>query len=283
VPRPPVKQPKKKKPIVIPKPRNYMLTDMHRFYRNTDWSNLWEDWYLSVNPQGQFKYKTLRTFIKKVAVSQEQKRFMSWYLGPKQNPDMEQVNYPYVPDGPVDWVEKRNSGGWFSDKNLVVLGKEITRRVNALDAMRTAGNTFTLHSLARAEQLAQRLDEEFRGSFFLPGLSLSQNSVRAELYVSLHTKLLDYKAKAQDLYAKSHGINFEDMSGLVQLMTASAMATTQAQLADGKQPTKQEAAITKFVEMTLAKASRYQLPLPTDIEAKVEEVISIADAKKKLQ
>jgi hypothetical protein len=264
------------------KPKNRMLTDMNLFYRRTDWGSLWEDWYLSVGTEGQFKYRFIRTFVKVIGESMEQRRFLNWYLGPKIDSDPDTLRYPYVADGPVDWAEKRKSGGWFTHKNLTVLGKEITRRMNALDALREAGNQCTLSSLVRAEQLAQRLDEEFRGSFFLPGLSLHSNQERAELYVSLHTKLLDLKAKAQDLYAKSHGVNFEDMSGLVRLMEATAMASAQAQLIEGKQPTKMEAALNKFVQMTMAKASRYDLPLPTDIEASVTEVVTAIDAKKKL-
>lgn len=277
----------KKKPIA-PDFRDRMLADMRLYFRGTDWSDLWQRWYLSVDGENERKYKSLREFCKDIAESKEQKHFLLWYLGPKPEEgevDLEAPKYKFIPDGPVDWVKRRNSGGWFTEGNLKAFGMEITRRMNALDALREAGK-ITLHSLVRAEQLAQRLDEAFNGTFFIPGMTLEGNEKRAKLYLDLHERILGMKSTAQDLYAKSHGVNFEDMSGLAALMQASALAATLRD-AEGGTLDPAQSAIKAFVQMTLAKSSRYNLPLPEGAEGSIIEMVQAdkdkADKKKKVQ
>ncbi len=268
--------------------RDRFLYDMHLYFRATDWSEMWKQWYLAVDGENAPKYRTIRSFAKAQAESKEQKQFLLWYLGPLPEPgvpDLEATKYPFISTGPVDWVEKRNSGGWFTDKSLKAFGMEITRRMNALDALREAGK-ITLNSLVRAEQLAQRLDEAFNGTFFIPGMTFDGNARRAELYLSLHDRILTMKGRAQDLYAKSHGVNFDDMSGLQALMQASALAATIRE-AEGHELNPAQSAIKAFVQMTLAKAARYDLPLPEGAGAHIIDVVNQdkekADKKKKLQ
>lgn len=277
----------KKKPLPADF-RDRALVDMRLYFRATDWSDLWQRWFLSVDGENERKYKSLREFAKAMAESKEQKHFLLWYLGPKPEDgevDLEAPKYKFITDGPVDWVKKRNSGGWFTEGNLKAFGMEINRRMNALDALREAGK-ITLHSLVRAEQLAQRLDEAFQGTFFIPGMTLAGNERRAELYLSLHSKILDMKARAQDLYAKSHGVNFEDMSGLQALMQASALAATLRD-AEGATLDPAQSAIKALVQMTLAKSARYSLPLPEEAEGHIIDVVNAdkekAEKKKKVQ
>jgi hypothetical protein len=253
-----------------------ILTDMRRYFRWTDWAQLWSDWFLSVDNEGKRLYKTIHTFAKEKGESVEQYRFLMWYLGPAPEPnetDDEAKKYPFITDGPVDWVKKRNENGWYTEKNLRAFTAEIRRRDNVLDAMQEAGRTVTLNSIARAEHIAQKIDKYFGGEPLVEGLSLAQNKMRAEFYLALQKDVLGLQERTFVLFAKSHGVNFEDMSGLVHLMTAAAMSAT-TRHAEGKVLSREEAAVKSIVEMTLAKSARYQLPVPVDAEAKIVEAVA---------
>jgi hypothetical protein len=289
---PKLKEPRVKKVVVPGKHcayhtdfRDRILTDMRRYFRYTDWASMWTEWYQSVGEDGRRKYRTVYQFVKEKAESKEQFSFLAWYLGPKpfdDEKDEHQKKYSFVPDGPEDWVKRRNENGWYTSKNLEKFTAEIRRRDNVLDAMQEAGRTVTLSSIARAEKLAQRIDQYFQGEPLLEGASLAENTSRAGFYLRLQRDVMGLQERAFNLFAKSHGVNFEDMSGLVHLMTASAMAASVRQ-SEGKEISREQAAVKSIVEMTLAKSSRYQLPIPKDAEDKIVEAAAQYEvvAKKK--
>lgn len=258
-----------------------ILSDMHRYYRSVNWADLWEDWYLSLDEGGDYKYKTIYQFAKHHGESQAQRSFLLWYLGPPV--DKEEQNefgrYTFI-DGPVDWMKKRQDGGWFTGENVKKLSKELKRRFNVLDKMSAIGDTIGVEFLERAQAIASQLDNEFKGSLLkYPG--------RTKLYLQLQDDVLAYYAKAQKLYCESLGVNLEDMSGLVHLMTAAAQqATTRANTNGIQAPSREQAALRSFVEMTMTKAARYQLPMPADAEATIIDAIEEVDEaprKSKLQ
>lgn len=281
------KKTKVKAPVdVLAHLQSLSLTDMRRFYKYTDWSKLWEQFYLSVDSHNQPKYKTLFAFVKEVAKSKDQRKFLSWYLGPvdedsKDYKDQAKL-YSFVPDGAVDWLKRRDTGGWHTEETLKRFTKEIRNKWNALESLREAGNTLILPSLVRYEHLSQQLDDAFKGTFFIPGISFKEMEERAEAYLKLHSRLLDLKGSAQDLYAKAHGINFADMSGLVQIMTAQAMAASQKQLQEGG-ASKHNAVLTSLVDMITEKAAIYKMPLPDDMNQKIIDVTNQTKKKKELQ
>lgn len=288
------KKPIKKKVAIAPCGVAYYFTDfrdkmkvqMRFYFRHTDWANMWEEWYLGVDSSGTPKYPTLNSFINAKAESKEQAEFLWYYLGPKDK-ESEAIahKYTFAPE-PVDWVAKRKSGGWFTDKNIRAISVDVTRRMNALEKLQEAGDKVTLISLVRAGQLAQKIDEDFKGVLFLPGLSFGANEARARLYIELHEKVLNLQAKAQDLFAKSHGINFDDMAGLEHLYVATAMAAQQRAIEGGVIETKDQKVLKAFAEMTLLKHQRYQLPLPADAEEKIVEALTDDDEpirRKKVQ
>lgn len=261
------------------------LTDMRSFFWRTDWGAWWEDFHLGLNERGGFKYRRLVSFIKVKSKSQQQKTFLNWYLGPKE-PGWEKLpeaeRYKWVTGGPVDWVERRKTGGWFHEVSLKKVMSEIARRSNAYEKMAEAGDKMTLPALVRAEKMAQMVDEAFRGEAFLPSLSFDQNMERAGKYLSLHERVQSLRGRALKLYALSQGINFDDMSGLVQLMTASAMAAAQRQAVDGiEAPTTGGRALKAMVEMALFKAAQHNLPLPEGAEDQIVAAEYAAVVKKK--
>lgn len=257
------------------------LVDMRLYYRTVDWAQMWEDWYLGVNSDGTPRYDTLRSFIKDKSESKQQTKFLYWYLGPDDVDAVEDAKqYKGVGcEGPIDYVHKRRTGGWFCDKNMKALASDISRRMNALDALKEAGNRVTLHSLLRAGQLQLQLDDAFKGQFFLPGLSMKANEDRARTYIDLHEKLLNMMGTAQDLYAKSHGINFADMAGLSRLMEAAALSAAQQDAITGKTQTREQKALTALVEMTITKHQRYGMVLPPDAETAIVETVAVLDEK----
>jgi hypothetical protein len=259
-----------------------ILSDMHRYFRSVNWSDMWEDWYLSLNEDGGFKYKSIYQFAKNHGESQAQRSFLLWYLGPPvelKEEQRESRKYTFV-DGPLDWLKKRQNGGWFTGDNVKKLSKELKHRFNVLDKMSAVGDTIGIGFLERAQAIASQLDIEFKGSLLnYPG--------RTKLYLQLQEEVLDYYAKAQKLYCESLGVNLEDMSGLVHLMTAAAQqAATRADVAGIQAPSREQAALKSFVEMTMTKAARYQLPMPADAEATIIDAIEEVDEaprKKNLQ
>lgn len=262
------RQATKRKPAA---PKNRALEDMQRFYRSLDLAALWEDFYVSIDAGGRPKYKSVRQFAKAHSTNEKQFDFLIWLFGPKDSDSALKAVYPYA--DPLEFEKRRESGGWFTEENLQEHSKLIRQEINALDALRSAGNGITIHSLARMENLARRLDEDFNGRFFVDGLSMKENVQRARLYVMLQEKLLHMIGYAQDIYAKSHGINFQDMSGFERLLAAQAMAMAASTEVRESRVTK---VMGRIVEMALEKGTKHNIPLP----AEVEKVVVMGAQKK---
>ena len=259
------------------------------WFGSIDWYDWWNDWFLSVNEKNQYLYKRITNFIDAKAESIEQRDFLHWYLGPESSPEQDDryVKYANVASSPVGWTKKRAEGGWFHDVGLRAFGNDIIRRTNALDALREAGNKIGVYFMVRAGKMAQTVDEFFHGNPFVPGMSLAENMNRFQQYMAAQEAIQKYYAKAQDLYAKSHGVNFEDMAGLVKIMEAAALSATQKSAIEGHTQTPMQVAVSRFVEVAMAKAGKYpavaQL-LPGDVIDAVAESVEdaqVADKDKK--
>jgi hypothetical protein len=273
---------KHKKPVPKKKPQPVStahyprsLTDIKLFFRNINWAEWWEDWYTSLNEHGGYRYQKLRDFIRARAKSEEQRRFLFWYLGEEDEQDShERSVYPFA-TCPQDWLRRRAQSGYLSETNLIKFGAEIRRRMGALAALKEVGDRVILNSLARAEKMAQQLDEEMGGRLFLPQLSAEGNAARAQLYLGLHGKLLNHKKQAQDMYARAHGVNFDDMAGLMSLMQASVISSTP----DRQDP--RQRALQAMSDLMVEKATRLKLPLPEDAEAIIVDASEVVEQKKK--
>ena len=196
-------------------------------------------------------------YAKLKACNEKQADFLVWLFGEKGADPQGDLTYPFAK--PLEFDKKRDTGGWYTEEALRVHSKEIVREINALDALRAAGNGITINSLTRMETLARRLDEDFRGRFFMDGLDFKQNVLRAQVYLNLHDKLLHMIGYAQDIYAKSHGINFNDMSAWQQLAASAANAE--------KAITESRASkvFAMLAEMALEKAAIHGSPLPPEV------------------
>lgn len=246
-------------------PVDTILTDMREFHSSVDWAEWWEEFYTAITPGGTPLYKTFRKFASAKASNQAQRNFIEYLIGP---PDLfEQVPSLWLKWKPMDWEEKRATGGWYSDKSIQALSTVIKDQRDAINALRASGNQITLRSLVRFESLAQQLDKEFRGRFFVEGLSYADNLSRANSYLHLHRQIQILQQSAQDMFAKAHGINYavDGFQTLLMGMKAAAQETDVTSTRTGKM-------MSKIIEMTLSKAATHDIPVPEPMETAIVEI-----------
>jgi len=252
---------------------------MRRYYNTLDLAGMWEEYYSAIDQDGRLKWSSLWHFICSKTENAAQRYFLQWLLGPP-NPVNEEMQSKYGSFAqPQDWKHKRDTGGWFSEENLRAHSASIRQKIDALEALQAAGNGIIINSLARIERLAQQLDKEFGGQFFVAGAAVTANRDRAMLYVRLHSQLLSMLERAQDLYAKSHGINFHDMTGFESLLAAQLLIKKQQ---GGMDESRSQKIIGQIVDMTLEKGVKYQVPLPDAMKSKILKSASADQDKRKL-
>lgn len=245
-------------------PKSRALDDMRRFHRGLDIAEMWQEFFVCVDHAGRPKYRTSKQLAKAYSKNEKQLEFLTWLLGAPNEHDP--LNKEFYFCEPLDYDTKRKTGGWFTEETIRAHSKQIRGELNALTALRLAGDGITINSLSRMEKLAAQLDQDFSGRFFMDGLSWKENMMRARMYVSLHEKLLQMIGYAQDIYAKSHGINFQDMSGFERLLTAQALVAATSRTVTESRAGK---VLEKLVEMGLEKAAQHRFPLPVDVEAEI--------------
>jgi hypothetical protein len=233
------------------------VDDMRRFHAALDFSALWQDFYLSVKPNGMPKYKHSQAFVVMQGWTYQQEQFMTWLLGAEDN---EKMTREFPEFSPQNWDEKRDLGGWYSEKALKEYGKSVRDKIDALESLRAAGNHVIVNSLCRVERLMQQLDKDMGGKLFLHDLSAKANAERAQLYVNLHAKLIAMLKEANDIYAKSHGINYNDMSGFERLLAAQMLTQKTEKTED-----KGRLVLEKILDMTLEKSVKYNTPMPDGV------------------
>lgn len=264
--------------------RDRKNTDMRVFYRTVDWAAWWEDFYTSIKADGMLQYRTVREFIRSRKATPVQQTFLTWYLGPREEDETKwdadykthQEKWPWT--APVGWYEVRQTGGWHSPQMVKKIAGELGRRESALEAMREVGNRVTLCSVYRAEQLAREIDRCFQGQMFVPGRPFEENTARAKIYLDLQDKALRLIDKAQDMFARAHGVNTRDTEGLIALMQTSSFSGVRQLNATSNS----DRAVEAITRMTIAKAARFKMDLPTDAEQAIVDIVaSTSDEKKK--
>ena len=263
-----------------------LLSDMRRYFWATDWRELWEDWYLGVDESGRPKYRTIRQFIVKRAESAKQKQFLTWYLGPRPEPgdkDLGEFMYPFTKSGPQDWAKKRSEGGWMASENMRDGLAEIRRTTHILQKVQAVGDKVHLQMVLKWQRVIEQIEKGVR-EIFLPDLGFKENFSRTREVIDILKEAQGGLQSATDAYMKSQGVNLDDLQGLVMLLASPALAANTA-LLQGKEPTQEQVAAQALVKMVMAKAQRYELPLPKAMEATIidavsEDVEPVVDKKK---
>ena len=266
---------RKQQPKLKPPPQT---RGVQTFYRYANWSDLWDQWYLSLAENGLFKYRTILAFAKAITANREQRLFIEWFLGPKDSDnELEKASietgrkkYYFVGGGPQDWKTKRDDHGWANKAAIRQISKAITQKQNALEKMSEAGDQVTLTAFLGSSHLLQQLDREFQGRFFVQEHTWEQNIKRAEKYLSLREKVLNQLDKTQKLYALAHGVNYDDMEGFSHFVAA----TLTLSAGGAEKQTGMEKLLSSLTQMTLTKAAKHQIKLPGEIENKIIDVVA---------
>lgn len=244
------------------------------FVNSLQLNEMWEEYAHGFNSNGTPKYKTVWSYISKFTKVPRERDILYWMLGPKVILEDEQI--PKYKLEQYDWEARRQQGFWYSSKNIETLKSDISRKASAYESVKQAGKV-NVDTIAMLNGLLRQLDEEFGGRLFLPDLSMKENTLRAQLYMMLVEKITTISNQAQLMYARTQGLDLErldqffSMFGTSMGRTASMlMGQTLEADSSGINPlTKQYA---KVVEMVTAKASEYDLPIPDDIAAAIQEV-----------
>lgn len=257
--------------------------DMRRFHAALDFAAMWQEFYLEINSNNTPLYRSVRQYIKKqpfweMPLNDLQKDFITWLLGPEDPEDPAMVKEYGDKFKPQDWDKKRSDGGWYSNKALRAFSESVRQKINALEALQECGNGITINALSRISRMMEQLDKEMNGQFFAPALSLKDNMERAKFYIDQQEQLLRMLERAQDIYAKSHGINFHDMSGFEQFMAAQAMLRNTGSGGVVAQ-SNSEKVLGKIIEMTLEKGANHGIPIPDEMKKTAVAIVKGTPSK----
>jgi hypothetical protein len=198
---------KQRKPKGRPTGANY-------FYKSLDWISLWEDFYLTLDENALYKWKTVFQFARHHGKTMEQRRFLMYFLGP-DNYDQDLYD-KYFFCKPQDWQRKRETGGWYNDESIKQAAKIVRSQNDAFGVIQEAGREVTLPVLIKVSRLSEEIDKAFEHRPFLDP-SKPENIARAKQYFDLQDRAFDLYERYTDLFAKQHGINFQDFESFQQV------------------------------------------------------------------
>ena len=247
------------------------LWNMKCYFKSLDWRELWEKWYLTLAPNGLYQYVTVRQFVLglEVATNDVQREFLIWYLGPIGKEAPKDQDYSFI-DTPQDWIQKRETGGWISDKTKSAYGRFVTQKLNVLQRMEEVGQQALLHDVFRAEQAAAQIDKDFAAGLSLRNFSAAENTARTEKYFDLQERAQRWKAKAFHLWLNSMGINMEQLDGLTQLMAGVAMLS-KVTAPESQEKSNMERIVESLTQSALLKAHRFKGELLAEMQGKLIE------------
>lgn len=261
-------------------PKNVLLSDMHKFWLSVNWLEWWEEFYLTITPEGSHKYRNIWQFVADKAKNQTQREFLWWYLGAEDSTDPRNDKYPFTK--PDDWEYKRKTRGWCSDRAIEPMVKNIRSKIGALEATKAAGDSYTLKAWARLERYEQRIYEEYIEPLFTADITETVRRARHKFFLSILEDVDRLRRAFVDSYAKSNGINYQDMQGFTHILAASAMMSQTMGMSEGAN--RVHTTLTQLNEMILLKAKKFNQPLPQDMEDKIVEVAALpAPVKKNVQ
>jgi hypothetical protein len=247
-----------------------------------DLNQLWEDFANSFNKNGTPEFKTAWSFVCKKTKIDWQRKVLYWLIGPAvvvekgQRPEFNLPQY--------DWEEKRKKGFWYSSGNIEALKQDINSKASAYEAVRQAGKV-NVTTIVRLNNLLEQLEDEFGGRLMLPGLSMKENALRAQLYMNLVTQVINLSSNAQLMYARTQGLDLERLDAFFA-MFGNQMGRTAAMLmgsstADQGAENPLRSQFEKVVNLVTNKATEFNLPLPNDLAAAIKETTVEAKIQKK--
>lgn len=234
----------------------------------------WEQFTTSFNDNGTFKYQTVHQFIKVKAKNEKQRKFLWYILGPAIVLEGDETNghSDYSAFKQFDWADKREQGFWYSNANTEKLKQEATKAYGAMDEVRAVGKV-NLDDICRIKTILDQLDREYGGQLNIPSFSSKENALRIATYTSLRSQLQIQLHSAQLMYAKTRGVDMNQLSELVAVAGASILGTLSGHV--GKEDpalTAKIGTMDKLRDMLLTKSTNYEMPLPDkDMEAIIKD------------
>jgi len=265
----------------VPGVKDKTLDDMRAFHNSISWTEWWEDFFLGIDDRGHFKYCHIGAFSTYKARNDAQRRYLQWYLGP----DTDEPNPLYPWARPQNWIAKRISGGWYSDKSVKAFAQSIQARVLSLEAIRESGDKLILTSWTRIKMLDDQIDASFNGRLMLDNLSDEDNERRTKLYLELKSKVLSLQERYFNLYTKANGINFDDQ-GLGDILASAVIKAKQ--IGEVAERSRTSIVVEKLIDNVLDKSHRFGVALPDDVTRTIidvtsEEVPQLPSPKKPVQ
>lgn len=267
---------KKKKRLQNKKDRN------QAYFDELDLNQLWEDFANSFNKNGTPEFKTAWSFVCKKTKIDWQRKVLYWVVGPAvvvEKGQRPEFNLPQF-----DWEEKRKKGFWYSSESIEALRHDINAKASAYEAVRQAGKV-NVTTIARLDGLLKQLEDEFGGRIMLPNLSMKENSMRAQLYMTLVSQIVNLSSNAQLMFARTQGLDLERLDTFFQ-MFGSQMGKTAAMLMGNtavaettEHPLRKQ--FEQVVNLVTNKATEFGLPLPNDLAAAIKETTVEAKIQKK--
>jgi hypothetical protein len=246
---------KQRKPKGRPTGANY-------FYKSLDWISLWEDFYLTLDENALYKWKTVFQFARHHGKTMEQRRFLMYFLGP-DNYDQDLYD-KYFFCKPQDWQRKRETGGWYNDESIKQAAKLVKAEMDSFGTIREAGTQVTLPILVKISRLSEQIDAAFEYKPFLDP-SKPENLVRAQRYFDFQERAADLHERYTTLFAKQNGINFEDFGSYQQVTLTQLKIKEQAGSKDDSYRTLMGRKVQEIVGQISTdhaeKAAIYDLPL----------------------
>jgi len=263
-----------KKVSAIPREKEYL--------NSLDLVEWWEEFATATHKNGTQKYPTVWSFIKAKAKHEWQRKFLYWILGPKA-----EGQSPYPDFAQYDWEAKRDRGFWYSSKNIETLKAEVKGKATSFARLQTAGDSL-LDNLAELAELDKQISKEFGGRLMLPNNTADENAARMNLYLTLKEKVQTMKAHILQTYAKTQGMDLNQLSNFLELFANGMGKAVASQLGFGSpSPAQLEAenseskynnVLMQLHDMTLKKSADLDLALPS---SEMEKVVEIAVGSKK--
>lgn len=252
------------------------LRDMAAFHRSVDWREWWEEFYLERNPNGTYKYRTLREFAANKSKSEEQKRFILWYCGPDIYDDEDtRSKYPFVVARQGDWRNKRQQGEWYREEQHRLSESIKAYTGSAFQSVRQAGLELLYPQLVVLASLPAQVWDLLGGQLVPDAITDINDRVKvARNTMGLLGDAHRLQADAFNLFAKTQGMSFENFEANIQLIAASINAT------EAQHTNRVKDIIDAMTMDVLDKSHKFNLPIPDSMKKAAIDVTQKSAANK---
>lgn len=256
---------------------------LQEYYESLDLYAMWEKFSLSYEENGQHKYITVHSFIRKFTKDEKKREFLWWILGPTggqpRNPEFAKYQQ-------FDWDDKRGRQFWCSSAKIENIKREATARMSSIDEVKAIG-AFNLDDMSRIKVLCDQLDSEFGGRLQLPNLSAKENDLRLNNYLALRQKLQAMLHDAQMMFAKTRSMDMSQLAEMLAVVGPSMIGQISSTQQVDENTQRKLNTFNDITQMMLAKSSSWGIDLPDkDMEKiikKASEPTTIVVDKKKVQ